>query len=66
MTKYDPDILCPGCWDFDYAMNRQSGMSHDVFVVCECDWKPPTSTAKILHDEKKWENDQLIKSMHNS
>lgn len=62
MTKYDPDILCPGCRDFDYAMNRQGGVSHDVFVVCECDWKPPI----ILDDEKKWENDQKIERLNNN
>lgn len=63
MTKYNPDILCPGCRDFDYVMNRKGGVSHDVWVVCECDWKPPISTVKILYDEKKWENDQKIKAL---
>lgn len=56
MTKYDPNILCLGCIDFDHTMNRSGGVSHDVWVVCECDWKPPIGIARILHDEKVWEN----------
>lgn len=65
MTKYERDILCPSCRDFDYAMNRQGGVSHDVFVVCECDWRP-LDPDKVLREEKLCENIQRAKLIDNS
>ncbi len=62
MIKSNPDILCPSCLQFDYDMNRKGGVSLDVLVVCNCDWKQP-STAQMLHDEKVCENNEKIKLM---
>lgn len=37
MTKKDPDKLCKSCWEFDYAMNRNDGVSFDMYVRCDHD-----------------------------
>ncbi len=52
MTKQNPDILCHSCKEFDYAMNRQNGVSLDIWVVCECDELNP----KPIKQEKENES----------
>ncbi len=57
MTKDNPDILCPECKDFDRAMNRRDGVSLDILVVCNHDWKPPVSAEIFITQEETLEEE---------
>jgi len=36
MTKQNPDHLCDECKKFDKSMNRNEGVSFDVWTQCRC------------------------------